>query len=154
MIILGIDPGSRITGYGFLKKQGSKLIHIDNGAIFAPAKQPLEIRLKKIFEDLNQLIGKYQPDVAAIENIFHAKNVNSALKLGHARGVALLASAMHHLPLSEYTPLQVKQAVVGYGRASKDQVQQMVKMLLGLPQPAEENASDALAVGICHGHSC
>lgn len=153
MIILGIDPGSRITGYGFVSKNGNKITHIDNGLINVTAITTFPKRLLSIFQKINALIEQYQPEVVGIENIFHAKNAQSALKLGHARGVALVAASQNGLECFEYTPLEVKKAVVGYGSATKDQVQKMVKALLNLPQVAEENASDALAVALCHAHS-
>jgi len=153
MRILGIDPGSRITGYGLLEKRGNRLLHIDNGAIFTRSDAPLDVRLKTIYGELCRLIGDHAPDAVAVERIFAAKNALSALKLGHARGVAILAGANANLPVFEYTALQVKSAVVGHGRAAKIQVQQMVRTLMGLPEIAQEDASDALAVAICHAHS-
>jgi len=153
MRILGIDPGSRITGYGLLEKRGNRLLHIDNGAIVTRRDAPLDARLKTIYGELCRLIALHAPDAVAVERIFAAKNALSALKLGHARGVALLAGANADLPVFEYTALQVKSAVVGHGRAAKIQVQQMVRTLMGLPEIAQEDASDALAVAICHAHS-
>lgn len=153
MIILGIDPGSRITGYGFVTKSGSTITHLDNGAIDATREPDLAARLKFIYLKIRELISKFQPTAVAIESIFYAKNVQSTVKLGHARGVAMLAATQEGLPLFEYSPLSVKQAVVGYGGASKEQVQKMVKSLLKLPQIAEANASDALAIALCHAQS-
>jgi len=153
MRILGIDPGSRMTGYGIIEQRGNRLVHIDNGALATRAGDDLAPRLKIIYEGLCRAIDTYRPEVVVVERIFLAHNVLSALKLGHARGVALLAAANAGLPVCEYTALQVKCAVVGYGRAAKPQVQQMVKNLLGLPGIAQEDASDALAVAICHAHS-
>ena len=154
MIILGIDPGSRITGFGLVeKKKNNEIRHLENGAIYCGHEPTFDKRLVIIFEKIQSLIKTFQPTAMAVENIFYSKNVQSTLKLGHARGVAMVSAALLRLPVFEYTPLQVKQAIVGYGGATKDQVQKMVKVLLGLPQTAEENASDALAVAICHAHT-
>ena len=153
MIILGIDPGSRKTGYGLISKQGNRLVHIDNGAIFTQSAKDFPQRLEKIFTGLSAVIAQYQPEVVAVENVFLAKNAMSALKLGQARGAAIVAAVNVGLPVHEYTAMQVKQAVVGTGRAEKAQVQQMIKALLNLPEVAQEDASDALAVAICHAHS-
>ncbi len=153
LIILGIDPGSRITGYGLVSKNGNKISHVDNGLINVTAIETFPKRLLTLFEKISLLITKFKPDVFAIESIFHSKNAQSALKLGHARGVALVAASQNGLECFEYTPLEVKKSVVGFGGASKDQVQKMVKTLLNLPQVAEENASDALAVALCHSQS-
>ena len=154
MIVLGIDPGSRITGYGIVEKSGNRLIHIDNGAIYTEAATDFPGRLKKIFDGLLEIISRYHPDQVAIENIFFATNPQSALKLGQARGAAIVAAVHSGLPVAEYSALQVKQAVVGQGKAAKEQVQKMVKALLGLPEIAQSDASDALAVAICHINSC
>ncbi|MEZ4483408.1 MAG: crossover junction endodeoxyribonuclease RuvC [Syntrophotaleaceae bacterium] len=153
MRILGIDPGSRITGYGLIDKQGNRLLHVDNGAISTRSDAELADRLQIIYHDLQKVIAEYAPDAVAIERVFVAKNAQSALKLGHARGAAMLAGVNAGLPVAEYSALEVKSAVVGYGRADKQQVQQMVRMLLKLPEIAQEDASDALAVAICHAHS-
>jgi len=153
MIILGIDPGSRITGYGIISKEGNRLIHIDNGAIFTQSAKDFPQRLEQIFTGLSAVIAQYRPDAVAVENVFLAKNAQSALKLGQARGAAIVAAVNVGLSVFEYTALQVKQAVVGSGRAEKVQVQQMIKALLNLPEVAQEDASDALAVAVCHAHS-
>jgi crossover junction endodeoxyribonuclease RuvC len=153
MRILGIDPGSRATGYGLIEKEGNRLIHIDNGVIRPPANAELPERLLSIFSGLNAIISEYSPQYSAIEQVFMSKNAQSALKLGQARGAALLSMASAGLEIGEYSPMQVKSSVVGYGRAAKSQVQQMVKALLNLPEIAQEDASDALAVAICHAHS-
>lgn len=152
MRILGIDPGSRITGFGLIEKDGNRLIHVDNGAIFTRSDAPLSNRLKTIYDGLTEVIADHAPTMVAVERIFVAKNALSALKLGHARGVAMLAGVNAGLPVAEYTAVEVKQAVVGYGKAAKKQVQQMVRVLLNLPEIAQEDASDALAVAICHAH--
>ncbi|MDD2897973.1 MAG: crossover junction endodeoxyribonuclease RuvC [Desulfuromonadaceae bacterium] len=154
MIVLGIDPGSRITGYGIVEKVGNRLVHVDNGAIFTDTALDFPGRLKKIFDGLLEIIAQYHPDQVAVENIFFATNPQSALKLGQARGAAIVAAVHCGLPVSEYSALQVKQAVVGQGRAEKEQVQKMLRALLGLPEIAQADASDALAVAICHINSC
>ena len=153
MRILGIDPGSRITGYGFIEKTKSNLVHLDNGGIFTDPKQSFSERLYTIFLGIKELIDKFSPQAVAIENIFYAKNVKSTIQLAHARGAALVGAMEKKIPVFEYTPLQVKQAVTGYGRASKEQIQQMVKALLKLPEITYFDSSDALAVAICHCHS-
>lgn len=153
MRVLGIDPGSRITGYGLVDQLGNRLIHVDNGAIFTDKAPDFAGRLKLIFDGLTEVITAYRPDQVAVENIFFSTNVQSALKLGQARGAAIVAAVHAGLPVAEYTALQVKQAVVGQGRAEKGQVQKMLKVLLGLPEIAQEDASDALAVAICHINS-
>lgn len=153
MRVLGIDPGSRITGYGLVEQQGSRLLHVDNGAIFTDKASDFPGRLKLIFEGISGVIAEYQPEVVAVEDIFFSTNVRSALKLGQARGAAIAAAVHSGLPVFEYTALQVKQAVVGEGRAAKEQVQRMLKALLALPEVAQADASDALAVAVCHLHS-
>jgi crossover junction endodeoxyribonuclease RuvC len=153
MRVLGIDPGSRITGYGIVEQQGNRLVHVDNGAIFTDSATDFAGRLKRIFEGLSAVIAEYRPDQVAVENIFFSTNVQSALKLGQARGAAIVAAVHAGLPVAEYTALQVKQAVVGQGRAEKGQVQKMLKALLGLPEIAQADASDALAVAVCHINS-
>jgi crossover junction endodeoxyribonuclease RuvC len=154
MRVLGIDPGSRITGYGIIDSVGNRLLHVDNGAIFTDVKKEFPLRLQTIYRELTEIIERYQPEMMAIENIFFGKSVQSALKLGQARGAALVAGVNAGLPVFEYSALQVKQAVVGHGKSAKVQVQQMLKALLNLPEIAQEDASDALAVAVCHAHSC
>jgi crossover junction endodeoxyribonuclease RuvC len=153
MIVLGIDPGSRITGYGIVAQEGNRLVHVDNGAIFTDSAADFPGRLKRIFDGLCAVIAEYRPDEVAVENIFFSTNVQSALKLGQARGAAIVAAVHACLPVAEYSALQVKQAVVGQGRAEKGQVQKMLKALLGLPEIAQADASDALAVAVCHINS-
>ncbi len=153
MRILGIDPGSRLTGYGLIEGRGNRLRHLDNGVIVTSSRQPLPERLRIIHQGVSELITRFSPEVLAIENIFLAKNAQSALKLGHARASAMLAGINAGLPVCEYSALQVKSAVVGYGKAEKLQVQLMVRTLLNLPEIAQEDAADALAVAICHFHS-
>ena len=153
MRIFGIDPGTRLTGYGIIDVEGNRLRHVDNGVVSTRSKDPLPLRLQAIYSGLREILDRYTPGCVAIEQVFLAKNPRTALTLGHARGVALLAGIHSHLPVSEYSALQVKSAVVGYGRADKQQVQRMVKTLLNLPEVAQEDAADALAVAICHANS-
>lgn len=154
MRVLGVDPGSLTTGYGILDEQNQRLLLVEFGIIRMPQKMPLAERLLTINTRLRQLIDQFQPNVLALEDIFFAKNVKSALKLGESRGVILLTAAQAGVEIAEYTPLEVKQAVVGYGRAEKTQVQHMVQVLLQLPAiPQPDDAADALAIAICHQHS-
>lgn len=154
MRILGVDCGSRITGYGLIDTAGSDYAFVDCGAIRARPKDSLAVRLRIIHDALNEVILKYQPTVAVFETVFHAENAQSALKLGHVRGVSVFTAAQSDLPVFEYSALQVKSAVTGYGRAGKVQVQQMVRSLLCLREvPTPFDASDALAVAICHAQS-
>jgi crossover junction endodeoxyribonuclease RuvC len=154
MLVLGIDPGMAILGYGLVKQDGNSLKVIDYGVVNTPSDMDTPHRLVAIFDSVCELIDRYAPQAVAVEELFFNKNVKTALAIGHARGVAVLAAALKGLEVYEYTPLQVKQAVVGYGRASKQQVQQMVRMLLNLPcVPKPDDAADALAVSICHIHS-
>ena len=153
MRVFGIDPGSARTGYGCVQTDGTRHRLVVCGAITSPAAHAFPDKLKKIHAELAQLLAKHRPDCVAIENLFHAANARSALKLGHARGVAMLAAVEADVPIVEYTPAEVKQAVVGYGRAEKTQVQSMVQLLLGLESPpSPHDASDALAIAICHVH--
>jgi crossover junction endodeoxyribonuclease RuvC len=152
--IFGIDPGSERTGYGCVETDGRRHRLVVCGALSAPAHASFPERLLMIHEGLTLLLAEQRPDCIAIENIFHARNVRSALRLGHARGVALLAASATGVPIVEYTPAEIKRAVVGFGRAEKHQVGQMVKLLLGLDAaPSPHDAADALAVAICHLHS-
>jgi len=152
-IVLGIDPGSRITGYGVLSVAGNRLSHVAHGNITAPANGTFPQKLACIFNELQRVIETYKPEEASIENVFLSRNAQSALKLGHARGVALLAAELNGLPMVEYTPTQIKMAVAGYGRADKQQIQDMVQRLLRLPKRAGSDASDALAAAICHAQT-
>lgn len=154
MVIFGIDPGSERTGYGCIETDGTRHRLLACGAISAPAHAAFPERLQVIHSGLVALLGDHRPDCVAIENIFHARNVRSALKLGHARGVALLAASGAGVAIVEYTPAEIKRAVVGFGRAEKPQVARMVKLLLGLDAPpSPHDAADAVAVAICHIHS-
>jgi crossover junction endodeoxyribonuclease RuvC len=154
MRVLGIDPGTLTSGYGIVAEEDHKIFHVVSGGISPSAKQPFPVRLKKIYEELEKIIAKHRPHVVVVEDLFVSKNIKAALKLGHARGVAILAAMNAGLPVFEYAPLEVKQSVVGNGKADKKQVQMMVKTLLELqkaPHPAD--AADALAAAICHIHS-
>jgi crossover junction endodeoxyribonuclease RuvC len=154
MIIFGVDPGTAITGYGIIVSDGDALEMVAYGAITTPSDWHLPRRLVHIHAELAALIAQHQPTDAVIEKLFFSKNVRTALSVGQARGVALLAAAQAGLAVHEYTPLQIKQAVVGYGRAEKIQIQQMVKLLLQLDRvPQPDDAADALAIAICHAHS-
>ncbi|MDO8886706.1 crossover junction endodeoxyribonuclease RuvC [Candidatus Oleimmundimicrobium sp.] len=154
MIILGLDPGLAITGFGVIDCKGNRLKPISYGCIRTEAKLSLPVRLDKVFKEMEILINKYNPQEVAVESLFFNSNAKTVFAVGQARGVALLAMARAGLPVSDYTPLQVKQAVVGYGRADKLQVQNMVKTLLCLSEyPKPDDAADALAIAICHAHS-
>ena len=154
MKIFGIDPGSERTGFGCVESSGGRHRLIVCGALSAPARATFPERLSVIHTGLAALLARHQPACVAVESVFHARNARSAIKLGHARGVALLAAAEAGIPVVEYAPAEIKRAVVGYGRAEKPQVQQMIKLLLGLASvPSPHDAADALAVAICHLHS-
>ncbi len=155
MLVLGIDPGIAITGYGFVQpgRQGSGKA-IAYGCIRTPARTPLADRLVLLYQKLTELIEEHRPDVLAIEQLFFNRNTTTAFTVAQARGVVVLAAAQQGVRVVEYTPLQVKQAVVGYGRAEKQQVQHMVKALLNLASvPKPDDVADALAIAICHTHS-
>jgi crossover junction endodeoxyribonuclease RuvC len=171
MIILGIDPGTAIMGYGLVESgvvdsgrdgraagrasvSGDNLRMLEYGALHTPANTPLYERLPMLYKGVMDLLAEYKPDGLALEQLFFNRNVSTALSVGHARGIVILAAAHCGVPLSEYTPLEVKQAVAGYGRATKEQVQAMVKVLLNMDHiPRPDDAADALAVAICHIHS-
>ncbi len=150
--ILGIDPGSRVTGFGVIDVIANQISYVASGCIRAD-DAALAGRLKVIYDGVYEVVASYQPDETVIENIFMHRNASSALKLGQARGAAICALASHSLPIHEYSPNQIKQAVVGRGHASKDQVQHMVQALLKLTQSPQADAADALACAICHNHS-
>ncbi len=154
MRVLGIDPGTAIMGFGIVEERAGELHELAHGALLTAAGEALPVRLLALYKGLQNLIGAHQPEALAIESLFFNRNVRTALAVGHARGVALLAAAQAELPVVEYTPQQVKSAVVGYGGAAKDQVQKMVATLLGLREiPRPDDAADALAIAICHLHS-
>jgi crossover junction endodeoxyribonuclease RuvC len=150
--ILGIDPGSRITGYGIIDIEGNHATHITHGIIRLKETEVAE-KLKILFRQLSTIINEQNPDEVSIEKVFLHKNVDSALKLGQARGCAITACADLELPIFEYTANQVKQAIVGKGHAAKHQIQHMIKILLCLKEEPQEDAADALAIALCHGHS-
>jgi len=151
MRVLGIDPGSVTTGYGLVEDRGSELQAVAFGAITTQARTPFAQRLLRIYRELRAVVTTHRPDCAAVEAVFFARNVQSALQLGQARGVALLALAEEGLEVVEYSPREIKQAVTSYGQADKGQVQEMVRLLLRLPQPPQPpDAADALALAICH----
>lgn len=152
MVILGIDPGTKTTGYGVVEKGGGCLLNRAYGDISIKRGQLLSSCLKQIYDRLIGIMKEYEPDVVALEDIFYGKNVKSLVKLAQARGVAILAASHSDIPLYEYTPLEVKKAVVGYGRAEKTQVQHMVKAILSLKETPPPDASDALAIAICHAN--
>lgn len=153
MRVFGIDPGSVRTGYGCIDSDASRHRLVACGAIASPARTVFAERLLTIHRELRQLLTATHPDCVVVENVFHAANARSALLLGHARGVAILAAVEAGLPVVEYTPAEVKRAVVGYGRAEKGQIQRMVQLLLGLDRaPSPHDVADALAVAICHLH--
>ncbi|MFK8068710.1 MAG: crossover junction endodeoxyribonuclease RuvC [Gammaproteobacteria bacterium] len=151
--MLGIDPGSRITGFGIIDVQGQKNAHVHSGCIRTSKDGDFPIRLKEIFIEVSALVKEYQPQELAIEKVFMNKNADSALKLGQARGSAMVAAMQSDLEVYEYSPNRIKQSIVGRGHADKTQVQHMIKMLLMLPEPPQEDQADALAVAVCHAHS-
>ena len=154
MVILGIDPGYAIVGYGFIEYKNNKYRILEFGAVTTPADMDFPQRLKVIYEDLSFLCQKHRPQVLSIEKLFFNTNKKTAVDVAQARGVILLAAAMNGVEICEYTPLQVKQSVVGYGRAEKKQVQEMTKNLLGLSDvPKPDDTADALALALCHAHA-
>ena len=154
MKVFGIDPGSARTGYGCIERQGSRHRLVICGSLAGNSRAAFPDKLKTIHVGLAALLARHRPDCVAVENIFHARNVRSALMLGHARGIALLAAAEAGIPVAEYAPAEIKRAVVGFGRAEKHQIQQMVKLLLGLDAPpSPHDVADALAVALCHLHT-
>ncbi|MEN6372501.1 MAG: crossover junction endodeoxyribonuclease RuvC [Armatimonadota bacterium] len=154
MLILGIDPGTATTGYGIVKKEGDRTYPVDFGAILTSPKASPPDRLMSIYNEVEALIDKYQPDVLVTERLFFSKNETTAFSVGRTVGVVLLLTAQKKIPTLEYTPMEIKQAVVGYGGAEKKQVQFMVQKILGLSkQPKPDDVADALAVCICHAHS-
>ena len=155
MIILGIDPGYATIGYGVIEKNGSKLTAIDYGVISTPKDESIAYRLAMIYEAMNKIIEKFKPDEIAIEELFFKTNITTGIKVAQARGVILLSATMQCGKLYEYTPLMIKQALTGNGRAEKRQVQYMVQMLLKLKSiPKPDDAADALAAAVCHANTC
>lgn len=152
MVVLGIDPGTRQTGYAVVEASGDAVLVVDSGAVSASPRYPFHERLRIIFDGLVDIVERYRPDEIAVEDVFVKKNVRVALKIGHIRGVALLVAAMHEVPVGEYSPGAIKQAIVGSGSASKEQVKFMVTALLKLVDVPGEDEADALAVALCHIH--
>ena len=150
MLVLGVDPGSRVSGYGLVEKKNDQMTCIHAGTISSSGKIPFYERIYKIFHSMEEIMTLYHPQELAIEDIFFAKNVKSALKIGHARGAVLIAAAQNGIKIFEYAPLEIKKSVVGYGRASKEQVRSMVQVILKLKTQPALDASDALATAICH----
>ncbi len=154
MIIMGIDPGIATIGYGVIDYTAGRFSVIDYGAVTTKAGMKLSDRLRNIFEDINILIERFHPDAFAVEELFFNTNITTGISVAHGRGVIVLAASVQNVPIFEYTPLQVKQSVAGYGRADKAQVQRMVKSLLGLSAvPKPDDTADALAIAICHAYS-
>ena len=154
MRILGIDPGYAIVGFGVLDYDGHRFEPIEYGAVLTEAGKPFPERLKAINEDIEFIFDKFRPDCMAVERLYFTSNQKTAIDVAQARGVTVLSAAKRNIPVYEYTPLQVKMAVVGYGKAEKKQVMEMTRNLLGLAQiPKPDDAADALAIAICHGHS-
>mgnify|MGYP002516654343 FL=1 len=155
MIILGIDPGYGTIGYGVIEKNGSKIVPVDYGVIQTPKDDGIAARLAMIYDSLNVLIKKFNPDEIAVEELFFNTNITTGIKVAQARGVILLSAVHSCGRLYEYTPLMVKQSLTGNGRADKKQIQYMVKMMLGLKsEPKPDDAADALAIAICHANTC
>jgi crossover junction endodeoxyribonuclease RuvC len=150
MLVLGVDPGSRVTGYGLVEKDNNQMTCIHAGSISSPAKLPFYERIHKIFQSMVEVMSHYRPQEMAIEDVFFAKNVKSSLKLGHARGAVLIAAVQCGVKIFEYSPLEIKQSTVGYGRATKEQVRSMVQLILNLKDRPNLDTSDALATAICH----
>lgn len=155
MLVIGIDPGTATTGYGLVREnQNDSLQAVDHGVILTPADMPMAQRLALLYGKLNEILVLHHPDSSAVEKLFFQRNVKTAITVGQGRGVVLLALAQADVPVAEYTPLEVKQAVAGYGGADKRQVQEMVRVLLDLEEiPKPDDAADALAIAICHLHS-
>ena len=150
--ILGIDPGSRVTGFGVIDAEGSRTVYIASGCVRVHGDSLAE-RLQVIFEGVSNVVSTHRPDEMAVEQVFVNRNAGSALKLGQARGAAVVAGVQASLPVFEYTPAQVKQAITGKGNAAKEQMQHMVRLLLSLPSAPPADAADALAIALCHGHT-
>lgn len=150
MIVLGVDPGSRVTGYGIVEKKNNEILHVHSGFIRSSEKIPFYERIHYIYQSMVKIMGDFHPQDMAIEDMFYAKNIQSSLKLGHARGAVLIAAVQCGLRIFEYTPLEIKKSVVGYGRASKDQVFSMIRIMLKLKDGLALDTSDALAAAICH----
>jgi crossover junction endodeoxyribonuclease RuvC len=154
MRVLGLDPGTATTGYGVVEGKGTRLTHVAHGIVSTPPEHSFSARLRQIFEEVQALIEQHQPDAVAIEKIYFSQNVTTGISVAQARGVLALAAELAECPIGEYSPLEVKSAVVGYGKATKQQVQEMVKILLNLDaKPRPDDAADGLALAICQIHA-
>lgn len=154
MLILGLDPGIAIVGFGFIQAERGSFASLAYGTIRTEAGKPLSERLETIYDDLNEMLGQFKPDAVAVEELFFNTNITTGISVAHGRGVLLLACRQRNIPIFEYTPLQVKQSVAGYGRAEKRQVMDMVRRLLSLETvPRPDDAADALAIALCHGRT-
>ncbi len=154
MKILGIDPGTQVAGYGVIEKLGSKITAVEYGSINTNKNQTFPQRLKTIYSEIMNIISKHKPDQMAVEEVFYSKNIKAAIKIGEGRGIIFLCAATANIPITEYAATAIKKAVVGNGNAHKSQVQEMVKIILDLPKiPESQDASDALAIAICHSHN-
>lgn len=152
MIIMGIDPGSNVTGYGIIRKESNNLNWIDDGQIAPSKDMAFYDRIFYVFTQLRKILERYRPEEIAIEDLFFSKNVKSSIRLGHVRGAIIVSALISEVPIFEYTPLQIKKAVVGYGKATKEQVRNMVKIILDIKKDMGLDSSDALAVAICHAN--
>lgn len=150
MLVLGVDPGSRVTGYGLVEKRANRMTCIDAGTICTSNQIPFYERIHEIFHSMVEIMSRYRPQEMAVEDIFFAKNVKSSLKIGHARGAVLIAAVQCGVGIFEYAPMEIKKSVVGYGRATKEQVRSMTQVILNLRTKTALDASDALAAAICH----
>jgi crossover junction endodeoxyribonuclease RuvC len=150
MIVLGVDPGSRVTGYGLVEKSGNQITCIHSGTFGTSLNRPFFERIYEIFQSMSEIMNRFRPEEMAIEDLFFHKNLESALKIGHARGAVLIAAVQHKVKIFEYSPLEIKKSVVGYGRATKEQVRSMTQVILKMKALPPLDASDALATAICH----
>ena len=150
MLVMGVDPGSRVTGYGLVEKRQGRMVHLHSGCVQSREKAPFYDRIHRIFVSMVDIMERFRPDEMAVEDVFYAKNVKSSLKLGHARGAVLIAAVQCGVRIHEYSALEIKKSVVGYGRATKEQVGAMVKVILNLQTVPDPDAADALAAAICH----
>jgi len=150
MIVLGVDPGSRVTGYGLVEKSGNQITCLHSGTFGTSLDRPFFERIYEIFQSMSEIMNRYRPEEMAIEDLFFHKNLESALKIGHARGAVLIAAVQNKVKIFEYSPLEIKKSVVGYGRATKEQVRSMIQLILKLKTLPPLDASDALATAICH----
>jgi crossover junction endodeoxyribonuclease RuvC len=150
MIVLGVDPGSRVTGYGLVEKSGNQITCLHSGTFGTSLDRPFFERIYEIFQSMSEIMNRYRPEEMAIEDLFFHKNLESALKIGHARGAVLIAAVQNNVKIFEYSPLEIKKSVVGYGRATKEQVRSMIQLILKMKTLPALDASDALATAICH----